>query len=331
MTLELFCMISLQELQQVVEHELNHLSIVQPPVGLYKPIEYLLSLGGKRIRPVMCLASCALFSKSHRAAIPAALAIELFHNFTLMHDDIMDHAPLRRNKPTVHTRWNANVAILSGDAMMIMAQQQIAKVDSPYFKEILELFNRTAMEVCEGQQYDMEFETRNDVLALEYLEMIRLKTAVLLACSIKAGAILGGATPAQSQALYQFAENMGMAFQLQDDLLDVYSSEAEFGKTIGGDIVANKKTYPLLVALEKANNSQKEELDYWVTATEFHRDKKIVAVTNIYNQIDVKRTTQEKIDQLFKEGMTHLDDLRLDRDSHQLFNNFAESLIRRNR
>ena len=324
-------MLSINELQGVVEQELQRLPIVSKPENLYLPIEYIMSLGGKRIRPVMCLAACQLFSGDFRKAIPAAIGIELFHNFTLLHDDIMDNAPMRRNHDTVHVKWNANTAILSGDAMMIKALQSVAQIDSPRFKEILDVFNTTALEVCEGQQYDMEFEQRDDVTEAEYLEMIRLKTAVLLAGSMKIGAIVGNASHDDAGNLYAFAQNIGLAFQLQDDLLDVYGDEAQFGKSIGGDIVANKKTYLLIKARELANGDQLSVLESWLHRTSFDRDEKIAAVRGVYDQLSVAELVRVKIDLFFQSAMQALDALTIEKEDYLFFKDFATGLIQRSR
>ncbi len=324
-------MLSIKELQGVVEQELQQLPIVSKPENLYLPIEYIMSLGGKRIRPVMCLAACQLFSGDYGKAIPAAIGIELFHNFTLLHDDIMDNAPMRRNHDTVHVKWNANTAILSGDAMMIKALQSVAQIDSPRFKEVLDVFNTTALEVCEGQQYDMEFELRDVVSEAEYLEMIRLKTAVLLAGSMKIGALVGGASDSDANHLYAFAQNIGLAFQLQDDLLDVYGDEAQFGKSIGGDIVANKKTYLLIKARELASDQQLSILDHWLHCADFVRDEKIKAVREVYDQLSVPQVVKTKIDQYYDLAIQSLDSLVMEKVDHLFFEEFATGLIRRNR
>lgn len=324
-------MLSIKELKGVVEQELQQLPIVSKPENLYRPIEYIMTLGGKRIRPVMCLAACHLFSGDYSKAIPAAIGIELFHNFTLLHDDIMDNAPMRRNHDTVHVKWNANTAILSGDAMMIKALQAVAKIDSPRFKEVLDVFNTTALEVCEGQQYDMEFERRDEVSEAEYLEMIRLKTAVLLAGSMKIGALVGGASDSDANHLYAFAQNIGLAFQLQDDLLDVYGDEAQFGKSIGGDIVANKKTYLLIKARELANDQQLSILNHWLHCTDFVREEKIRAVRAIYDQLSVPQLVKTRIDQYYDAAIASLEALKMEAVDHLFFEEFATGLIRRDR
>ena len=277
--------------QKEIEKEIEKLNWEIEPKNLYAPIEYTLALGGKRIRPICLLLANHIFSNDHSNAISLALSIEVFHNFTLLHDDIMDKADMRRGKPTVHIKWNENTSILSGDGMLIKAYQLLAEYKGDNFRKILDIFSQTAIEVCEGQQYDMEFENRNDVKEEEYIEMIRLKTAVLLAASLKIGALSGGANETEAQALYDFGINIGIAFQLKDDLLDVYGDEATFGKNIGGDICCNKKTYLLINALNKAEGEQKESLKNWIEKDEFNRTEKIKAVTSIYNQLKLKEKT----------------------------------------
>ena len=262
-------MLSFNEILEKVEHEISQLSFEYPPKSLYDPIEYILSLGGKRIRPALALMACNLYKENIDNVINPALGVEVFHNFTLLHDDLMDKADKRRNKPTVHKVWNDNTAILSGDAMLIAAYQLIGKTEPDYLKEVFDLFTETALEICGGQQYDMEFESRMDVTEPEYIEMIRLKTAVLLACSLKIGAITGGASKEDAANLYDFGINIGLAFQLQDDLLDVYGDTATFGKNIGGDITCNKKTFLLIHAFELASPEQKAVLNDWIGKTTF--------------------------------------------------------------
>ncbi|MBP5418840.1 MAG: polyprenyl synthetase family protein [Bacteroidales bacterium] len=324
-------MLNAENLKKDVEQWLQELNYKRQPQELYTPIEYSLSLGGKRIRPVLCLAACTLFSDDYERAKPAALALEIFHNFTLLHDDVMDHADIRRNKPTVCAKWNSNVAILSGDAMLIDAYQTISQVDSPAFSLILNTFTQTAKEVCEGQQYDMDFENTNDVTVEQYMEMIRLKTAVLIAASIKIGALIGGATDAETEILYNFGINMGLAFQLQDDLLDTYGNEATFGKAIGGDIVENKKTFLLISALENASAPQKRELLKWLDAVSPNREQKIAAVRSIYDQIGVKGLTEKKIAELQKEAMDSLREMDISVEGKRFLADFANSIFKRTR
>ena len=324
-------MFAFNDILQKIEQEITRLQFTYPPKSLYDPIEYILSLGGKRIRPALVLMACNLYKENVDTAVNPALGLEVFHNFTLLHDDIMDNATKRRNHPTVHVKWNDNTAILSGDAMLIKSLQYVAQTDSQHFKDVLDLFNATALEVCEGQQYDMEFEQRDAVSEAEYIEMIRLKTAVLLASSMKIGAIIGGASETEANGLYSFALNVGMAFQLQDDLLDVYGDENHFGKSIGGDIAANKKTYLLIKARELANEQQTAELNKWLKATEFVRETKISAVRGIYDQLEIHSVVTQKISHFFIEAMQSLHDLNLGKDNRTFLENFATVLLQRDR
>lgn len=299
-------MLSFKEIQEKIEREIGQLEFDCPPKSLYEPITYILSLGGKRIRPALVLMACNLYGEDVEKAVRPALGLEVFHNFTLLHDDLMDQADKRRNRPTVHKVWNANTAILSGDAMLIAAYQLIGETAPEHLKEVLDLFTRTALEICGGQQYDMEFESRMDVSEEEYLEMIRLKTAVLLACSLKTGAILGGASREDAENLYRFGINIGLAFQLQDDLLDVYGDTKTFGKNIGGDILCNKKTFLLINALRRAEGEQKAQLEHWIARKDFDAAEKIAAVTNIYNVLGLKELSEAKMQTYYAEGMKNL-------------------------
>nr|WP_319400371.1 polyprenyl synthetase family protein [uncultured Carboxylicivirga sp.] len=324
-------MITISELQKVVEERLIKEDFITTPKGLYEPIEYIMSLGGKRIRPTLCLAGCYLFNDNYKQALTTGLGLEVFHNFTLLHDDVMDNADVRRNKPTVHCKWDENTAILSGDAMMIKAYQYISRVDQNILKPILDLFNQTAIEVCEGQQYDMEFETRDNVTIDEYLEMIRLKTAVLLAGSLKAGAIIGMASETDAINLYEFGQNIGLAFQLQDDFLDVYGDEKTFGKAIGGDIIANKKTFLLITALERASGTLADELQKWIKIPSFNREEKINAVTDIYSKLEVDKTARDKMDEYFQMALSSLEKVNGRETMKSELRNFAIKLIERSR
>ena len=299
-------MLSFKEIQEKIEREIGQLEFDCPPKSLYEPITYILSLGGKRIRPALVLMAYNLYREDVEKVIRPAIGLEVFHNFTLLHDDLMDQADKRRNKPTVHKVWNANTAILSGDAMLIAAYQLIGETAPEHLKEVLDLFTRTALEICGGQQYDMEFESRMDVSEEEYLEMIRLKTAVLLACSLKTGAILGGASREDAENLYRFGINIGLAFQLQDDLLDVYGDTKTFGKNIGGDILCNKKTFLLINALRRAEGEQKAQLEHWIVRKDFDAAEKIAAVTNIYNVLGLKELSEAKMQTYYAEGMKNL-------------------------
>lgn len=276
------------ELLKLFNQALDELPLDKAPSRLYDPIRYVLSMGGKRIRPTMCLLACELFSDEPAKAMIPALALEVFHNFTLLHDDIMDKAPTRRNMDCVHIKWDENVAILSGDAMQILSYQILGSACEDHLKTCLPLFSQTALEVCEGQQYDMDFETQAVVTVDEYLNMIRLKTAVLLAASLKMGAIAGGATTQDADLLWDFGISTGLAFQLKDDLLDVYGCPETFGKRIGGDIACNKKTFMLINALEQADPETLTELQGWLTDTTRPESEKISAVTAIYNKLNIK-------------------------------------------
>jgi len=322
---------TISELQKTVEKALGQQKFVVEPHGLYQPIEYVMSMGGKRIRPTLCLAGCYLFDDDINKAIKPGLALEIFHNFTLLHDDIMDNADVRRNQPTVHKKWDENTGILSGDAMLIKAYQYASEIDGKHLKQVLDLFSQTAIEVCEGQQYDMEFETRDDVKVDDYLKMIRLKTAVLLAASLKTGAIIGGASDNDADLLYSFGENIGLAFQLQDDFLDVYGDIETFGKAIGGDIVANKKTFLLLNALQLASGSLKNDLLTWINAKTFDADKKIEAVRSIYNSLKVDELAKEKMNFYFNKAIDALNQVNGRDSMKEELRQFAVKLIERSR
>lgn len=322
-------MLSFNEILQKIENEVTLLSFEYPPKSLYDPIEYILSLGGKRIRPALTLMACNLYQDSIDKAINPALGIEVFHNFTLLHDDLMDKADKRRNKPTVHKVWNDNTAILSGDAMLIAAYQLIGKTEPEYLKEVFDLFTNTALEICGGQQYDMEFESRNNVTEAEYIEMIRLKTAVLLACSLKTGAIIGGASKEDADNLYEFGINIGLAFQLQDDLLDVYGDTATFGKNIGGDILCNKKTFLLIHAFELANTEQRSLLNDWIGKETFIPTEKIEAITTIYNELHLKDITTVKMQGYYDKAMENLSRLSVTPEKLTILKEVSDRLMYR--
>jgi len=307
-------MFPIEELQKKINEEIARRSAVlnaRQPAELYAPIDYSLGVGGKRLRPVLLLMAFNLFSDEIEKALPAALAVEVFHNFTLLHDDIMDKAEVRRNKPTVHVKFSENNAILSGDAMAFLSYQYLLECCSDRMFDVANLFTKTAIEVCEGQQYDMDFENRLDVSEAEYLEMIRLKTAVLIGCSLQAGALLANAADETAQHLYDFGINLGMAFQLQDDWLDTFGEQQKFGKRIGGDIVANKKTYLLIAALEKASENSKSTLKNWLNAVGFNAEEKINSVTEIYNLLGIKEITETKIKHYFNRAAEILNQLQV--------------------
>jgi len=317
----------LTELHALVSKAVDELTFPAYPTDLYEPISYILALGGKRLRPALLLMACDLFGGDVESAIEPALAIEVFHNFTLMHDDIMDKAPLRRGKVTVHEKWNANVAILSGDAMMVEANKFMMKVDDAILRRVMDVFNETATGVCEGQQIDMSFEQRNNVLIDEYLDMIRLKTAVLLGGTLKIGAIIGGAALNDAQLLYSFGVNLGIAFQLQDDILDVYGDPEKFGKQVGGDILSNKKTYLLIKALELAKGDQATELNKWLKLDEFTAAHKVAAVTTIYNGLDIRNYAEDAMQTYAEMAFNALDQINLSEDRRQYLRQFADNLL----
>ena len=296
-------MYKIRDLQVLISDEID-LEVKQlygtAPRNLYEPIGYALDMGGKRLRPVMVLLAYNLFNKTIEKAYPAALAIEVFHNFTLLHDDIMDQAEMRRNSMSVYKKYNENIAILSGDAMCIMAYNYLLKCNSDDPTSMLQLFSQTALEVCEGQQLDMDFESRSQVSISEYMNMIRLKTAVLLACSLKIGAMAANAPDTTADLLYVFGLNLGIAFQLQDDLLDVFADQNKFGKKIGGDIVSNKKTFLLLKSLELADPQTRTLLQEWISREEFNAEEKVAAITDIYNQLNIKEITESFIDEFYQ-------------------------------
>lgn len=318
--------------QEKVETALRNLAADKEPNGLYAPVAYVLSLGGKRIRPALCMASCALFDNQRVPdALNPALGIEVFHNFTLLHDDIMDGSQVRRNNPTVHVMWNSNTAILSGDAMLIMAYQLIANAPFSVLNPVLEVFSKTALEVCEGQQLDMDFEARLDVTEDEYLEMIRLKTAVLLGASLKIGALIGGASLQAANLLYSFGCNIGISFQLQDDWLDVFGDSDAFGKSIGGDIVCNKKTYLLISALNMLTGSSKQELNNWISKKDFENHEKVAAVRNLYNEANVSAKTKAMMNYYHKNAIMQLDLINGAKDVKEELKELAFNLMERSR
>ncbi len=287
------------EIQNIIEVEIKKLNFNKDPKELYEPIQYVMNIGGKRIRPILTLLACNLFSEDLEKAFKPAIGIEMFHNFTLLHDDIMDNAPLRRNKQTVHTKWNNNVAILSGDAMMIKSFEYFYDCSPLILKEILYLFNEKALQVCEGQQYDMNFENHNKVFVDEYIKMIELKTSVLIAGSLKIGALIGGSDNSNAQLLYDFGKYLGIAFQLQDDYLDVYGDVKIFGKKIGGDIVSNKKTFLLITALNLAKGQLYNDLIDLLKKENIAPEIKISEITIIYNMLNIKQLILNKINEYF--------------------------------
>ena len=299
-------MYTIDELRAIIKEELDKKEYIQKPYSLFEPILYILEDGGKRLRPLLTLMAYNLYREDIDRVLKSAIGIEIFHNYTLLHDDVMDDAELRRGRLTVHKKWNSNVAILSGDAAAITAYQCIEHCEDKYLRRAIDFFNQVAMDVCRGQQYDMLFETRNDVSEKEYIEMIYLKTSVLLAGSLRHGALLADAPEHEYNALYEFGGYLGLAFQLQDDLLDVYGDPEVFGKKIGGDILCNKKTYMLIKALNRADEKQREELDRWLNADDCQPAEKIEAVTGLYNQLNIRNVCENKMREYYTSAMESL-------------------------
>lgn len=325
-------MYSVEELQEIISKEIisrTKALTEKKPGELYSPIKYSLDMGGKRLRPVLLLLGYNLFSDEIANVLPAAVAIEVFHNFTLLHDDIMDQAEVRRNRPTVHKQFSENNAILSGDVMAFLSYQLLMECRSEKLNEVIGLFTKTAVEVCEGQQLDMDFEKRLDVSAAEYLEMIRLKTAVLLGCGLKSGALLANADEEVAAKLYDFALYLGMAFQLQDDVLDTFGDQQTFGKKIGGDILANKKTYLLIKALENAGEKQLQTLKFWIEKLDFNEDEKIREITKVYNQLHIREITEAKIDSYFHTSAKILQSITVEEQKKIHLKNLSKQMLKR--
>ncbi len=319
-----------KEFIKALEMEVESLELNAQPIELYEPIRYLMALGGKRMRPVFSLMAYSLFKTDWQKAVKPSLSIEIFHNFTLMHDDIMDKAPLRRGKQTVHEKWNENIAILSGDVMLVKAYDYLNTVSDlslPDFQYLLKRFNQTAAEVCEGQQFDMNFETRKEVAIEEYLEMIRLKTSVLVGFSLEMGALLAGQAKEIATQLYQIGELVGLGFQLKDDILDVYGNPETFGKQPGGDILANKKTYLLISALQLAKGSLQTELNHWLQANPRHPHEKVEAVTAIYNSLGIKELAESKVKIYFDEALKGIQQLAIDPSRKNQLIDFLSALM----
>lgn len=300
-------MYTIEQLRDIIKAELDREEYVEEPYSLFEPIKYIMEDGGKRLRPVLTLMAYNLYRDDIEKAFKSAIGIEIFHNYTLLHDDVMDDAELRRGRQTVHKKWNSNVAILSGDAAAITAYKYIETVEDPYLRKVIDGFNQVAMDVCKGQQYDMEFETRDDVTEEEYIQMIYLKTSVLIAGSMRHGALIAGAPEHEYKALYDFGGYLGLVFQLQDDYLDVYGEVEEFGKKIGGDILCNKKTYMLIKALELAGEEDKASLREWLNKERFNPTEKIKDVTEIYNRAGIKEVVMAKIDDYLEKSRAALD------------------------
>ena len=323
--------LSSNEILQKVNDCLDHLPYDRKPASLYEPMQYVLSIGGKRIRPVLMLLAYNLWREHPEDILMPAVGLETYHNYTLLHDDLMDNADMRRGHLTVHRRWDANKAILSGDSMLVLAYQRMQQVPADHLPAVLNLFTTTALEIGEGQEYDMTFETRNDVTEDEYIEMIRLKTSVLLACAMKIGAILADAPQQDADRMYQLGEQIGLAFQLQDDLLDVYGDPKVFGKAIGGDITSNKKTYMLINAVNRANAAQREELDRWISATEFDRQEKVAAVTRLYDEIGIRQLCESKINYYFELANETLAQVNVPEANKQQIRRYMDELLHRNK
>jgi geranylgeranyl diphosphate synthase type II len=319
------------EILRMVNDCLDRLPYDRKPASLYEPVQYVLSLGGKRIRPVLMLMGYNLWKDQPSDILMPAVGLETYHNYTLLHDDLMDNADMRRGHETVHRRWDANKAILSGDSMLVLSYQRMQQVPADKLPAVLGLFTETALEIGEGQEYDMAFETRDDVTEEEYIEMIRLKTSVLLACALKIGALLADAPLEDAERLYRFGEQVGLAFQLQDDLLDVYGDPAVFGKAIGGDITSNKKTYMLINAVNRADSRQRAELNRWIAARDFDRQEKVAAVTRLYDEIGIRQLCEEKINYYFELARHTLDEVCVPEERKQPLRQYMEELLHRDK
>ena len=324
-------MLNSSEILKLVNDFLAQLPYERKPKSLYEPVEYVLSIGGKRIRPVLTLMGYNLWKEDPERILMPAVGLETYHNYTLLHDDLMDNADMRRGHETVHRRWDANKAILSGDSMLVLAYQRMQQVPAEKLPAVLELFTETALEIGEGQEYDMTFETRNDVTENEYIEMIRLKTSVLLACALKTGALLADAPEEDADRLYRVGEQVGLAFQLQDDLLDVYGDPKVFGKAIGGDITSNKKTYMLINAYNRANDEQRKELEHWIGAKEFNRQEKVAAVTRLYDAIGIRQLCEDKINYYFQQASQTLSEVNVPEERKAQLRQYMDELLHRNK
>jgi geranylgeranyl diphosphate synthase type II len=317
------------ELMNKVNEALDNLAYDRKPFTLYEPIKYVLAIGGKRVRPVLMLLAYNLYKDDPLRIMTQAIGLETYHNFTLLHDDLMDNADMRRGHATVHKKWDANRAILSGDTMLLQAFERIEACEVDKVKDVFSTFLITTYEIGEGQQFDVEFETRNDVKEEDYIEMIRLKTSVLLACAVKIGAILADASKEDQENLYKFGEKIGLAFQLQDDLLDVYGDPKVFGKNIGGDITSNKKTYMLINALNRANDAQRKELQKWIDAKEFDRQEKVAAVTRIYDEIGIRQLCEQKMDDYYNEALKYLAKVNVSEERKTELKAYAAEMMKR--
>lgn len=318
----------MEKFHSLLESEIRKQRFGTKPDSLYEPIRYIMALGGKRLRPLLTLLSYSIYHENVEPCVRYAAAVEAFHNFTLMHDDIMDKAPLRRGKATVHKKWNINTAILAGDVMLVKVYNLFLNLEKDKLKEVLTLFNECAAGVCEGQQWDMEFESKSKVTEAQYIEMIRLKTAVLLGFSLELGAVLAGAPVPDQKLLRDAGVNFGIGFQLKDDLLDVFADKKKFGKQVGGDIIANKKTFLLIKALEKAKGNDKMELQRWLTIRKFDKRKKVVAVSALYDRLGIQSLAEKKVQEYFEKGFAGLSKLVM-RERVQPLLRFAKELAER--
>lgn len=317
----------ISKLSAFLENEISTFDFPVQPANLYDPLRYFLTLGGKRMRPILTMLGAELFEVSGKKALNAAIAIEIFHNFSLIHDDIMDEAPLRRKKQTVHTKWNTNIAILSGDVLLVKAYQEICKQEAKVLPRLLEIFNRTAIEVCEGQQLDMDFETRNNVSIAEYIEMIRLKTSVLLGCALEMGAVVAEAKKEDQELIYTFGENIGVAFQIQDDILDLYADPEKFGKQVGGDVLANKKTLLLLKAYELADSSEIEELNQ--LKSESNQTLKIDSTRNLFDKLGIREAARAMMDEHYVIALNALGQINVSESNKKPLKDLADMLLHR--
>ena len=320
---------SIYQYQEFISDYLQSQYETKEPRNLYEPIHYILGLGGKRMRPVLTLMSAELFDADYKLALPAALAVEVFHNFSLVHDDIMDDAPLRRGNETVHEKWNINTAILSGDAMLILAYQYFEKYTTEVFRELAKLFSKTALEVCEGQQWDVDFETREDVTITDYLKMIEYKTAVLVAAAMKMGAIVAETSKENADLIYDFGLNLGLAFQLQDDYLDAFGNPETFGKQVGGDIIENKKTYLYLKAIEFSSDEERKQLMHLFSIQPEDNADKIASVKNIFNTSGASQATQKAIQEYTLKAFETLRNVSIDKERKDILRSFGENLMGR--
>lgn len=319
-----------QLFETTLQHEIENIYLLQPS-NLYRPVIYTLNMGGKRIRPTLLIMAYEMFDKQIEKALPAAMAIEMFHNFTLLHDDMMDDASMRRNKETIHIKFSNNTAILSGDAMSIISYDYINRCNTPHYREVVEIFTDTALKICEGQQYDMDFETRNDVTVDEYLHMIGLKTAILLAASLKIGALLANASKTDAQLLYGFGFNLGMAFQLQDDYLDTFGDSKTFGKKIGGDIVSNKKTYLLLKTLELAKGDKLNELNNLISTENIEIQQKIERVIDIYKHVNVVSHSKKIMEGYYNKAIALFEQVNIETEKKSELLHVAQEMLKRNK